>query len=123
MIGLQALRRTVKDLLTFVPFAIILIIPLTPLGHVLVFGFIQRYFPDLFPSQFNARRQEMVKRYEALRAQLMEAQAAADHAEVCFGRPSQNGLMTLVERQPAVLLLSYTITLTCPCMLRQHEYK
>jgi hypothetical protein len=86
---MQALRRTVKDLLTFVPFAIILIIPLTPLGHVLVFGFIQRYFPDFFPSQFNARRQEMVKRYEALRAQLVEAQAAADHAEVrcvaCLG--------------------------------------
>lgn len=81
--GMQALRRTLKDIFTFVPFAIILIIPLTPLGHVLIFGFIQRYFPDLFPSQFNARRQGMVKRYEQLREQLVKAQAAADHAEVC----------------------------------------
>lgn len=30
-----------RDLLTFVPFAIILIIPMTPVGHVLVFSFIQ----------------------------------------------------------------------------------
>jgi hypothetical protein len=79
---MQALRRTLKDIFTFVPFSIILIIPLTPLGHVLIFGFIQRYFPDLFPSQFNTRRQGMVKRYEQLREQLVKAQAAADHAEV-----------------------------------------
>jgi hypothetical protein len=78
----QALRRTVKDLFTFVPFAIILIIPLTPVGHVLIFGFIQRYFPDFFPSQFNTRRQDMVKRYEELRQQLSKAQAAANHAQV-----------------------------------------
>ena len=79
---MQALRRTVKDIVTFVPFAVILIVPLTPVGHVLIFGFIQRYFPDFFPSQFNARRQDMVKRYEQLREQLVQAQAAANHAEV-----------------------------------------
>lgn len=37
----QALWRTLRDLLTFIPFAIILIIPMTPVGHVLVFSFIQ----------------------------------------------------------------------------------
>ena len=37
----RLLRRITKDLLTIVPFVIILIIPLTPLGHVLVFSFIQ----------------------------------------------------------------------------------
>ena len=79
---MQALRRTLKDLFVFVPFAIILIIPLTPVGHVLIFGFIQRYFPGFFPSQFNARRQDLVKRYEQLRAQLTAAQAAANQAQV-----------------------------------------
>lgn len=56
------LRRTAKDILTFIPFTIILIVPITPLGHVLVFGFIQRYFPGFFPSQFNTRRQELMMR-------------------------------------------------------------
>lgn len=37
----QALRRTFRDVLTFIPFTIILILPLTPVGHVLIFGFIQ----------------------------------------------------------------------------------
>ena len=42
----SALRRTTRDVLAFIPFTIILIIPLSPLGHVLVFGFIQTYFPS-----------------------------------------------------------------------------
>lgn len=57
-----ALRRTAKDLLTFIPFTIILIVPITPLGHVLVYGFIQRYFPSFFPTQFNTGRQQLMMR-------------------------------------------------------------
>ncbi|GFR42922.1 hypothetical protein Agub_g3923, partial [Astrephomene gubernaculifera] len=77
----SALRRTARDLLTFIPFTVILLVPLTPLGHVLVFGFIQRYFPSFFPSQFSSRRQDIMIRYEELERQLLEAQAAAEAAE------------------------------------------
>jgi hypothetical protein len=45
------------------------------LGHVLVFGFIQRYFPGFFPTQFTSRRQEIMARYEELQRQLAVAQA------------------------------------------------
>ncbi|CAG9466074.1 unnamed protein product [Pedinophyceae sp. YPF-701] len=69
-----ALRRTAQDLLVFIPFAIILIAPLTPVGHVLIFGFLQRYFPGFFPSQFTQRRQEVMIKYEELKRQLEEAQ-------------------------------------------------
>lgn len=72
-----ALRRTAQDVLAFIPFAVILIAPLTPVGHVLIFGFLQRYFPGFFPSQFSSRRQELVMRYEELRTQLRAAQEAA----------------------------------------------
>lgn len=58
-----ALRRVATDLLSFIPFTIILIAPITPVGHVLVFGFIQRYFPNFFPSQFSNRRQELMIKY------------------------------------------------------------
>lgn len=37
-----------------------------------VFGFLQKYFPGFFPSQFSSRRQELFIRYEGLRAQLAE---------------------------------------------------
>jgi len=61
----RVLRRTVKDLLTTVPFIIILLIPLSPVGHVFVFGAIQRFFPDFFPSCYTERRQNLVKLYAA----------------------------------------------------------
>lgn len=57
-------RRTFKDILTFIPFVIILIIPLTPVGHVLVFGAIQRFFPEFFPSCFTEQRQNLLQLYE-----------------------------------------------------------
>ena len=60
----RTLRRTFKDVLTFIPFIIILIIPLTPIGHVFVFGAIQRFFPDFFPSCFTERRQNLLQLFE-----------------------------------------------------------
>jgi len=61
----RTLRRTLKDMLTFIPCVIILIIPLSPIGHVLVFGAIQRFFPDFFPSCFTERRQNLLSLYES----------------------------------------------------------
>eukprot|EP00669_Euglena_mutabilis_P010201 TRINITY_DN4971_c0_g1_i1.p4 TRINITY_DN4971_c0_g1~~TRINITY_DN4971_c0_g1_i1.p4 ORF type:complete len:235 (-),score=130.20 TRINITY_DN4971_c0_g1_i1:223-927(-) len=62
----RTIRRTIKDVLTFIPALIILIIPLTPVGHVLVFSFIQRFFPDFFPTAFSDRRQNLLKMYEEI---------------------------------------------------------
>ncbi|BBN13318.1 LETM1 and EF-hand domain-containing protein 1, mitochondrial [Marchantia polymorpha subsp. ruderalis] len=66
----QTLRRTFKDIFTMVPFTIILIAPITPVGHVMVFSFLQRYFPGFFPSSFSNKRQEVMKRYELIREQV-----------------------------------------------------
>uniref|UniRef100_A0A7S3KWU1 Letm1 RBD domain-containing protein n=1 Tax=Amphora coffeiformis TaxID=265554 RepID=A0A7S3KWU1_9STRA len=60
----RTIRRTFKDILTFIPFVIILIIPLTPVGHVLVFGAIQRFFPEFFPTCFTEQRQNLLQLYE-----------------------------------------------------------
>jgi len=57
-------RRSTKDIITFIPVVIILLIPLSPVGHVLVFGAIQRFFPDFFPSCFTEQRQNLLQLYE-----------------------------------------------------------
>lgn len=62
----RTLWRTAKDILTLIPFTIILIIPMTPIGHVLVFSLIQRIFPDFFPSTFTDRRQNLSKMYDEI---------------------------------------------------------
>lgn len=69
----RLLRRIVKDLFTIVPFVIILIIPLSPLGHVLVFSFIQRFFPDFYPSQFTEQRQNIMSMYTSITSPAGEA--------------------------------------------------
>lgn len=74
----RTLRRTGRDLLAVIPFSIILIAPLTPLGHVLIFSFLQRFFPDFFPSTFNERRQALMRRHEELRKTIS---AASDSGE------------------------------------------
>jgi len=61
----RTLRRSFKDIITFIPFVIILLIPLSPIGHVLVFGAIQRVFPDFFPSCFTETRQNLLELYES----------------------------------------------------------
>jgi LETM1-like protein len=70
----RTLRRAGRDLLTLIPFTIILIAPLTPIGHVLIFGFIQRYWPDFFPSTFTERRQSLMRRHEALAKSIQEGE-------------------------------------------------
>mmetsp|Transcript_20806 Transcript_20806/g.30566 ORF Transcript_20806/g.30566 Transcript_20806/m.30566 type:complete len:700 (-) Transcript_20806:55-2154(-) len=61
----RTLRRTFKDVITFIPVVIILLIPLSPVGHVLVFGAIQRVYPDFFPSCFTESRQNLLELYES----------------------------------------------------------
>lgn len=62
----NAARRTGRDVLTLIPFTIILIIPLTPVGHVLVFNFIQRFFPDFFPSCYTEKRLNLLRLYSEI---------------------------------------------------------
>jgi len=92
----RTLRRTFKDLLTFIPFVIILIIPLTPVGHVLVFSFIQRFFPDFFPSCYTDRRQNLLKIYDSI-DKVDSLESELDAGKLTFGM-----LNMVVSRFPAV---------------------
>ena len=62
----NTVRRTGKDILTLFPFTIILVIPVSPVGHVLVFSFIQRFFPDFFPSCYTEKRLNLRKLYSEI---------------------------------------------------------
>jgi hypothetical protein len=63
----RCLRRNLTDILTLIPYTIILAIPLSPVGHVLVFNIIQRLFPGFCPSTFTERRQNLATLYDAVR--------------------------------------------------------
>ncbi|CAE7030888.1 unnamed protein product [Symbiodinium sp. CCMP2592] len=60
-------RRAVKDLLVLVPFLILLLIPLSPPGHMLVFSLILKVYPDFVPSPFTEHRQNVMRIYNAIK--------------------------------------------------------
>merc|ERR1712070_272812 len=74
-----------------VPFIIILLIPLSPLGHVLVFSFIQRFFPDFFPSQFTESRQNIMSMYSSITAPDAAAVTAAPLFAKANGASAEEG--------------------------------
>jgi hypothetical protein len=126
----QTLRRTSRDLLTFIPFIVILIAPITPVGHVMVFSFLQRYFPGFFPSQFTSRRQELFRRFEELRRELAAAEesATADTEAAALKRAaavvaaltrgeSSPGFADLDETPPAVVDLQERASLAASAVV------
>ncbi|CAN8076655.1 unnamed protein product [Agarophyton chilense] len=78
---IRTIRRTVKDLLTLIPFTIVLIAPLTPVGHVLIFSLLQRYWPEFFPSTFSERRQALMRKYENYEKSLQKENGGSDDSD------------------------------------------
>lgn len=91
----RTIRRTVRDLLTLIPFTILLILPLTPVGHVLIFSFIQKYWPEFFPSTFTDRRQRLMRRHQEYAKGLKN-----DGEETATATPTQTRISKLQEKLP-----------------------
>lgn len=64
---LQLCYRAVKDVLVLLPFLVILVVPLSPPGHLFVFSLLRKVFPDFFPSPFTERRQNVMKIYNEIK--------------------------------------------------------
>lgn len=92
---IRTIRRTVKDLLTLIPFTIVLIAPLTPVGHVLIFSLLQRYWPEFFPSTFSERRQALMRKHEQYE-QSMKLENGASGLEQA--EPQPTGFVTSILR-------------------------
>lgn len=73
-------RRTLTDMAMLVPYTIIMVIPLSPPGHVFAVSLLNRCFPAAVPSQFTSQRQDVYEIYSriAVEARSNEADADAD---------------------------------------------
>lgn len=82
-------RRVVSDCVALVPYTIIMIIPLSPPGHVFAFSLLNRVFPGAVPSGFTAQRQDINELY---------ARIAAEATDKPLGSPARR-----LMRSPANL--------------------
>ncbi|CAN1190176.1 Mitochondrial distribution and morphology protein 38 [Linum perenne] len=57
----KRLERTMKDVASLVPITILMLIPVSAVGHAAMLTAIQRYAPSLIPSPYSCDRLDMVK--------------------------------------------------------------
>jgi len=83
----------VADLLMLVPYTAIMVIPMSPPGHVFAFSVLNRVFPNAVPSAFTAQRQDINDIYSRV-----AAEASSEPR-----RPARSALLLASTLKEAVL--------------------
>jgi len=74
---MRTIKRTAADAVALIPYTIIMVIPLSPPGHVFAFSLLNRCFPAAVPSAFTSQRQDIDEIYSRIAAEA----AGADRTE------------------------------------------
>ncbi|KAJ0986095.1 hypothetical protein J5N97_004451 [Dioscorea zingiberensis] len=70
--------RTFIDIICIIPVAILMLLPVTAIGHAVILAAIKKHMPNLIPSAFSAQRLDVVK--QLTRAKKMKVQSSCGHA-------------------------------------------
>ncbi|KAJ3704905.1 hypothetical protein LUZ61_008610 [Rhynchospora tenuis] len=63
----KALQRTLTDLASVIPIGILMLLPVTAVGHAAILAFIQRYVPGLIPSTYAPERLDLLRQLEKVK--------------------------------------------------------
>ncbi|MED6156547.1 hypothetical protein PIB30_015433 [Stylosanthes scabra] len=63
----QTLKRTVTDMASVVPIGVLMLLPVTAVGHAAMLAAIQRYVPGLIPSTYGRERLELLRQLEKVK--------------------------------------------------------
>ncbi|GMI84784.1 hypothetical protein like AT3G11560 [Hibiscus trionum] len=63
----KALRRTLTDLASVIPISILMLLPVTAVGHAAMLAAIQRYVPALIPSTYGPERLYLLRQLEKVK--------------------------------------------------------
>ncbi|KAI5602655.1 hypothetical protein BDE02_01G169100 [Populus trichocarpa] len=69
----KKLKRTLNDIITLIPVTILMLLPVSAVGHAAILAAIKKYMPFLIPSPYSAERLEAVKQLD--RTKKMEVQS------------------------------------------------
>ncbi|KAL9236216.1 hypothetical protein vseg_010916 [Gypsophila vaccaria] len=61
------LRRTLTDLASVVPIGVLMLLPVTAVGHAAMLAAIQRYVPALIPSTYGSERLDLLRQLEKMK--------------------------------------------------------
>ncbi|GAB2300732.1 hypothetical protein Dimus_034769 [Dionaea muscipula] len=63
----KALRRTFTDLASVVPIGVLMLLPVTAVGHAAMLAAIQRYVPALIPSTYGRERLDLLRKLQKVK--------------------------------------------------------
>ncbi|KAK1563231.1 hypothetical protein Q3G72_024460 [Acer saccharum] len=63
----KAFRRTVTDVASVVPIGVLMLLPVTAVGHAAMLAAIQRYVPALIPSTYGSERLDLLRQLEKVK--------------------------------------------------------
>uniref|UniRef100_A0A6N2KJX9 Uncharacterized protein n=1 Tax=Salix viminalis TaxID=40686 RepID=A0A6N2KJX9_SALVM len=85
----KTLRRTMMDVASVVPIGVLMLLPVTAVGHAAMLAAIQRYVPALIPSTYGPERLDLLRQLEKVKE--METKAAQILYSPTVTKPSRLG--------------------------------
>ncbi|XP_039028288.1 uncharacterized protein LOC120162181 [Hibiscus syriacus] len=78
----RALRRTLTDLASVIPISVLMLLPVTAVGHAAMLAAIQRYVPALIPSTYGPERLDLLRQLEKVKEMEMSEVDSEENVEV-----------------------------------------
>ncbi|XP_076881224.1 uncharacterized protein LOC143529283 [Bidens hawaiensis] len=72
------ISRTLNDIATLIPITILMLIPVSAVGHAAMLAAIKKYIPSLIPSPYSSNRLTLVKQLERTKKMEVEPWASED---------------------------------------------
>ncbi|KAM0899071.1 hypothetical protein ACQ4PT_021513 [Festuca glaucescens] len=85
----QALQRTLTDLASVVPIGILMLLPVTAVGHAAMLAFIQRYVPSMIPSTYGPERLYLLRQLEKVKEMELSEGSSEDMSGAISSRGDQ----------------------------------
>ncbi|XP_062002895.1 uncharacterized protein LOC133720547 [Rosa rugosa] len=68
----KVLRRTMTDVASVVPIGVLMLLPVTAIGHAAMLAAIQRYVPSLIPSTYGSERLDLLRKIQKMKMESSE---------------------------------------------------
>ncbi|XP_021765422.1 uncharacterized protein LOC110729935 isoform X1 [Chenopodium quinoa] len=75
------LRRTCTDMASVVPIGVLMLLPVTAVGHAAMLAAIQRYVPALIPSPYGSERLDLLRQLEKVKQTSVEDSKLEENVE------------------------------------------
>uniref|UniRef100_A0A0V0GW50 Putative ovule protein n=2 Tax=Solanum TaxID=4107 RepID=A0A0V0GW50_SOLCH len=75
----KKMKRTLGDIATLVPITILMLIPVSAVGHAAMLAAIKKYVPSLIPSPFSFERLDLMKQLKRTKKKEVQARSSIDN--------------------------------------------